>query len=77
MHRSVVVLLIVVLVASPMFAAKIPRPAPDLAVSLPNGQKLNLGSFKGKVVALEFLLTTCPGCKRTSQTMQKLYQEYA
>jgi hypothetical protein len=35
-----------------------------------------LSQHRGKVVALEFLLTTCPHCQTCSSLMNKLYQEY-
>lgn len=41
-----------------------------------NGQQLALSKFKGKVIALEFLLTTCPHCKQASAVLQKLSEEY-
>jgi peroxiredoxin len=52
-----------------------PRPAPELVIKAANGQEQLLSKFRGKVVALEFLLTTCPHCQKASQTMQKLYKE--
>lgn len=55
--------------------ATIPRKAPELAVFLPGGRQLLLSSYRGKVVAVEFLLTTCPHCQRASSIMNKLYQE--
>ena len=56
--------------------AEIPRPAPEFVIKLVNGQQLLLSKYRGKVVALEFLLTTCPHCKTCSSLMNKLYQEY-
>ena len=35
-----------------------------------------ISGHRGKVVALEFLLTTCPSCQRTSALMNRLYAEY-
>lgn len=58
------------------WGAEIPRPAPDLAIKLPDGSNLHLSQYKGKVVALEFLLTTCPHCQRSSKALNKLQQEY-
>ncbi|MGB9606056.1 MAG: TlpA disulfide reductase family protein [Bryobacteraceae bacterium] len=57
-------------------AGNVPRPAPELAVKLPNGEQLLLSRFRGKVVAVEFLLTTCPACREASRLLEKLYQEY-
>jgi thiol-disulfide isomerase/thioredoxin len=57
------------------YAADIPRPAPELAIRMINGPELLLNKYRGKVVALEFILTTCPHCQRTARTMSKLNQE--
>lgn len=57
-------------------AAQVPRPAPELALTMVNGQQLLLSKYKGKVIALEFLLTTCPHCQNASVIMEKLYKEY-
>ncbi|MBV8552876.1 MAG: TlpA family protein disulfide reductase [Acidobacteriaceae bacterium] len=52
------------------------RKAPELAFSIPGqGQKL-LSQYRGKVVALEFIYTTCPHCQAASRVMSKLQQEY-
>ena len=78
MYRRLLVGCIVLsLLALPIFAAKIPRVAPDFVFETASGEKMSLSQFKGKVIALEFLLTTCPHCKRTSQVMQKLSKEYS
>ena len=48
-----------------------PRKAPELAFTLAGqGDKL-LSQYRGKVVALEFILTTCPHCQASSHTMTK------
>jgi peroxiredoxin len=54
----------------------VPRPAPDFTIQFPGGQTTQLSSFRGKVVALEFLYTTCPHCQHASQVFSKLYTEY-
>ncbi len=59
-----------------LLGAEVPRPAPEFVIKLPGGDQLLLSSFRGKVVALEFLLTTCPHCKVCSSIMNKLYKEY-
>ena len=51
------------------------RKAPELAFSVPGqGQKL-LSQYRGKVVALEFIWTTCPHCQAWSKIMTKFQQE--
>jgi len=64
------------LLAASLIAAEVPRPAPELAIRLVNGQQLLLSHYRGKVVALEFLYTTCPHCQNCSVGLNRLYQEY-
>jgi peroxiredoxin len=56
--------------------AKVPRPAPEFALQLPTGKQVLLSQYKGKVIILEFLLTTCPHCQKTSEVLSKLHKEY-
>ena len=53
------------------------RKAPDIVVSEPSGKKTPISSYKGKVVVVEFLYTTCPHCQKESQMLTKLYKEMA
>lgn len=76
MHHRVNLLLGLALVALPAFSQVIPRPAPALTVDVPGGGKLDLARYKGKVIALEFLLTGCPHCQQCSRTLSKLIREY-
>ncbi len=52
------------------------QPAKELVIALNSGEQLLLSKFKGQVVVLEFLLTTCSHCQKCSSTMQKLYAEF-
>ena len=56
--------------------ADVPRPSPDFAVNLTDGRQIHVNEYKGKVVVLAFILTTCPHCQFTSQVLTKLQQEY-
>ena len=73
---STVAALVVGVVASVSAAdTNTPRKAPELAFTVPGqGQKL-LSQYRGKVVALEFIWTTCPHCQAWSHTMTKFQQE--
>jgi len=55
----------------------VPRPAPEFVVHYTDGSQALLSSFKGKVVALTFVYTTCIHCQHASQTFAKLYTEYS
>lgn len=76
MRRSFTALSALVLLAAGAFCADLPRPAPELKVALVDGQDFALSSLRGKVVALEFLFTTCPHCQDLSRTTGKLLREY-
>jgi thiol-disulfide isomerase/thioredoxin len=54
----------------------IPRKSPELAFKIPGqGEKL-LSQYRGKVVALEFILTTCPHCQAASKVMTIMQERY-
>src|SRR5437588_5925643 len=72
----VIPVLSAVLAALPLAgAAPVPRPSPGLTLVEPSGKPIELASFKGKVVAVEFLLTNCPHCWRVAQTLSRLQQD--
>jgi len=56
--------------------AQVPRPATDLAWVSSDGQKLQLSNYKGKVLVLEILSTTCPHCQFTARELSKLQSEF-
>ena len=63
------------LAAFSLAAADLPRTAPDFTVRMANGKDFKLSDHKGKVVVVEFLLTTCPHCQQASQGMNRVYRE--
>jgi peroxiredoxin len=57
-------------------AQEIPRPALDYVITLPDNQTTSVGKYKGKVLAVEFLLTTCPHCQKTSRALSQATKEF-
>jgi thiol-disulfide isomerase/thioredoxin len=53
-----------------------PRPANELAFTLSDGSPGLLSHYRGKVVALQFILTTCSHCQAASQMLTRLQSEY-
>jgi peroxiredoxin len=51
-------------------------PTPDFSLSTPDGQKISLKDFRGKVVLLNFWASWCVPCREEMPAMEKLYQEY-
>ena len=64
------------LAAPAIHAANIPRKAPDFAINLTSGQQVTLAQQQGKVVALAFILTSCPDCQRTVRVLIQNQNEF-
>ncbi len=52
------------------------RKSPELVFSIPGQGARLLSQYRGKVVALEFILTTCPHCQAASKVMSRLQERY-
>ena len=52
-----------------------PRPSPEFAILKPAGGQLLLSHYRGKIVVVEFLLTTCPHCQEEAKLLDKLCDE--
>ncbi len=53
----------------------VPRPASEFVINYPGGKQALLSQYKGKVVLLAFIFTTCPHCQVTCQMLSKLNTE--
>lgn len=75
--RSLTVLAAFVAIGAGAYAASpVPRPAKELEIVEPSGKHDLLTSYRGKVVVVQFLFTTCPHCQAYSQFLTKLQKEY-
>ena len=54
----------------------VPRHSPEFVIHFPDGSQSLLSSYRGKVVALLFVYTTCVHCQNTSKLFAKLNTEY-
>ena len=70
-------LLALLLLASSATAATLPRQAPELAIHMTDGSQTLLSNYKGKVVLLAFVFTTCPHCQNVTGILNGLQAEYA
>ncbi len=63
--------------ASPALeAAVVPRKAPEFAIRLTGGKQVTLNQYRGKVVALLFILTTCPHCQKAVRCLIQDQKEF-
>jgi thiol-disulfide isomerase/thioredoxin len=76
--RSFLAVLICVGLVAPLMAETPtpPRPSPEFAIHLAPAPDVSPTQFKGKVVLLAFILTTCPHCQKATQMLSGLQNEY-
>jgi peroxiredoxin len=51
-------------------------PTPEFNLTTPDGRKISLKDFRGKIVLLNFWASWCVPCREEMPAMEKLYQEY-
>ena len=52
------------------------EPTPEFTVATPDGKKISLKDFRGKIVFLNFWASWCEPCREEMPEMEKLYQEF-
>jgi thiol-disulfide isomerase/thioredoxin len=57
-------------------APPVPRKAPEFVFNLQDGKQLLLSSFRGKVVAIAFMFTTCPHCQALCPILANIQKDY-
>ena len=51
-------------------------PTPEINLTTPDGKKISLRDFRGKIVMLNFWASWCVPCREEMPAMEKLYQEF-
>jgi len=75
--RTILVTTLGTLLALTAFAAEVGKPSPALTIERVNGPALQLSQYKGKVVALALIYTTCPHCQNLTKLLNVISKEYA
>ena len=60
----------------PASAAAIPRPAPPFSIMRIGSTPLKVSAYKGKIVALTFIYTTCPHCQHLTSILNQVAKDY-
>ena len=60
------------------FAASVgtPRPLADVPIQTPDKKKINLKQYRGKVVLLVLISTTCDDCIRTIDILNRMQKDF-
>ena len=75
--RKLLALALLALPALTLSGAVMPRKATEFAIQMPDGPEVLLSNFRGKVVVMAMMYTTCPHCQHTAQVLSKVNTEYA
>jgi peroxiredoxin len=75
-RRILSALAILPLVAAAAHAANLPRKAPEFTITTPDGKQVLSSQYKGKVLAVCFILTTCPHCQKTIGFLTKAQTDF-
>ena len=75
--RALAATAFVAIAVSAFAGPPVPRKSPEFTITDPAGKQMLLSSYKGKVVVMPFMFTTCPHCQREAQMLTKLQQEFA
>ena len=55
---------------------KAPRPAPEFQIAEPSGRTAKRSSYRGDVVLLAFIVTSCSHCQAASGEFEKLQSDF-
>jgi peroxiredoxin len=69
-------LLITLLCAGALFAADVNRRAPGFSIVDSKGEEHDLADYRGKLVLLFFMQTTCPHCANFAELLQQTQEKY-
>jgi peroxiredoxin len=56
--------------------ARQPRPAAQIPIPLPDGKKIRLEQYRGKVVVLAIFSTTCPDCIENMEMLSRVQKDF-
>src|SRR5437660_416556 len=74
--KATVWLLCLSFFASLAIGANVPRKSPEFAINTVDGKQILVSQYRGKVVVVACILTTCPHCQHTVGILSKLQTEY-
>ena len=74
--RNAVLMLTALFAVCTAPAAEVPRPAPELTLQRYQGKPFRLSDFRGKIVALTLMHTTCRHCQDLTRLLVPIQKDY-
>jgi thiol-disulfide isomerase/thioredoxin len=68
--------LLVVLLFAVALWARTPRPLPNLPIPMVNGKSIHLDQYRGKVVLVSIIATTCSHCIQSIAVLNRIQKEF-
>src|SRR4051812_37719801 len=53
-----------------------PRPLADIPIPAPGGKTIKLSQYRGKVMVVVLVLTTCESCGQSAEMLQRVQNDY-
>ncbi|MBZ5620743.1 MAG: TlpA family protein disulfide reductase [Acidobacteriia bacterium] len=75
--RTTILVLLSTALAFVATAADTAKPSPPFTIVRPGGPPIQLSQFRGKIVALAFIHTTCPHCQTLTGMLGPIARDYA
>jgi thiol-disulfide isomerase/thioredoxin len=74
--RTAILASLCLAVAVSASAGEVPRTPPPFSIQRVGDSPLPLSKYRGKVVAVAFISTTCPHCQNLTQVLSRIYNDY-
>lgn len=76
LKKLLIPITLIILLGTLIFSLSQKPKSPDVTFTTLQGQKVTMGSLKGKVVLVNFWATDCPGCIKEMPDLINTYNQY-
>lgn len=77
LQKAVVVILAAAAALAPVALGVVPRPLPNIVIPTPDGKRINVQQYKGKVMTVVLFSTSCRSCIASLELLGKAQKQFA